>query len=232
MNIAAIKNTLTYSLDFFIPRTCNACNNYSRSNQQLICDNCSRELIKVSNDKLPNYYSDAFGTSRIISDFYPLFEFNKDSPIQSLLHELKYNSKFRIGVMLGEMIAEQYYDQLNRHAIDYIIPIPLHRVKKAERGYNQAYYITKGISNKIKIPLAVNKIKRIKFTKSQTTFTREERIANLQNAFALKKPSTVKDRIILLVDDVVTTGSTTNECAKVLREAGAKRIIVASVAVA
>jgi len=116
--------------------------------------------------------------------------------------------------------------------IDLIIPIPLHRLRKIDRGYNQSYYIAKGLSKYFNIPLSGKILFRSKFTKSQTTLNLKEREENISGAFNLKKHKTVSGKNILLVDDVITTGATTNECAKVLLEAGANNVYAISAAIA
>ena len=113
-----------------------------------------------------------------------------------------------------------------------VIPIPLHHLKKAERGFNQSYYIAKGISSQTSIAVKSNIIKRMRFTQSQTTMTLKEREENVEGAFKVRKTENVKGKSVLLVDDVMTTGATINECGKVLLEAGANKVYAVSVALA
>ena len=113
-----------------------------------------------------------------------------------------------------------------------IIPIPLHQLKKAERGYNQAYYIAKGVGSKLKVRVSDRAVKRIKYTESQTTMNLNEREENISGAFKVRNQKAVRGKSILLLDDVITTGATISECGKKLLEAGAAKISAASIAIA
>jgi len=131
---------------------------------------------------------------------------------------------------LGTQIAKTYKNQLNKFSADMIIPIPLHRLKKAERGYNQAYWIAKGISDTLNIPIAKGVAKRVKYTESQTTYNKEERFQNISGAFKIVSSDKIRDKRIIIVDDVVTTGATIRELAKQIRMEGASGIILVSAA--
>ncbi len=104
--------------------------------------------------------------------------------------------------------------------IDIIIPIPLTRKREWNRGYNQSEEIAKGISRYTKIPIVTNAVKRTRFAQSQTRLKSEQRKQNVENAFKLLKPSLIKGKHILLVDDIITTGATVYSCAKELQKAG------------
>ena len=104
--------------------------------------------------------------------------------------------------------------------IDIIIPIPLTRKREWNRGYNQSGEIAKGISRYTKIPIVTNAVKRTRFAQSQTHLKSEQRKQNVENAFKLLKPSLIKGKHILLVDDIITTGATVYSCAKELQKAG------------
>lgn len=158
--------------------------------------------------------------------------FEKDKELQHIIHSLKYNKKFLTGKFLGSLISNQLKYRINGWKIDYITPVPLHHLKKADRGYNQSFYIAKGLSKGLTIPISEGFIKRKKYTKSQTTMSLKERQENIEEAFKAKRNLTLKDKNILLIDDVITTGSTIGECGKVLLSAGANKVYAASVAIA
>ena len=113
-----------------------------------------------------------------------------------------------------------------------LLPVPLHQLKKAERGYNQSLYIAKGLSKLLKIPLGVRIFQRKRYTQSQTSMNFIERQENIKEAFNIKSDKKIKGKNILLVDDVITTGATISECGKVLLNGGANRIYAASIAIA
>lgn len=104
------------------------------------------------------------------------------------------------------------------------IPIPLHATKLRKRGFNQAEIIAFVIAKEFAIPVEINNLKRVRETRPQTEVAREERRSNIYGAFALANPEIVKRKVVILVDDVYTSGSTMNECARVLKNAGAKEV--------
>ena len=224
---------LTNIFDFFLPRICPCCKSRLSSSEECICLKCFKKIKIAENELLKIEFERGFKSKGYISDFTSAFVFEKDKELQILVHDLKYNKRFLNGVFLGKQIAGLRKEIIESWNIDLIIPIPLHRLKLAERGYNQAYYIAKGLSKTLNIPLRDNIIKRKKFTQTQTKLTRKEREENLTGAFKLLRRNKILDKKnVLIIDDVITTGATTNECAKVLLNASAKRVYAASVAIA
>jgi ComF family protein len=228
----SMEKLLTNIFDFFLPRICPCCKTKLFASEECICLNCLKNIKIAENDLLRIEYQRDFKPKGFINNFTSAFIFEKDKELQTLVHELKYNKRFLNGVFLGEQIAELRKDKIKKWEIDVIIPIPLHSLKLAERGFNQAYYISKGLSKKLNIPMKNKIIKRKKFTQSQTKLTRKEREANLTGAFELLNSKIVDKKNVLIIDDVITTGATTNECAKVLLSAGVRKVHAASVAIA
>ena len=105
-------------------------------------------------------------------------------------------------------------------------------LKKAERGYNQSEFNVKGMSSKLRIPYTTRALKRVRYTESQTAFNLEQREKNISNAFKVKNKNKIIGKNILIVDDVITTGSTIGECGKALLESGSKSVYACSVAIA
>lgn len=116
--------------------------------------------------------------------------------------------------------------------IDLIVPIPLHHLKRAERGYNQSDFIAKGMKKILHVPVKSRLIKRARFTETQTNLNLVERKENMQGAFALRRNKLLQNKNVLLIDDVITTGATTSECGRTLLEGGAANVYAASVAIA
>jgi len=218
-------------LDFFIPRICPSCKSQLDLTEKVICKKCFLQLNKVSDERITTEFQEKFKKSSIISDFTSIYYFEKNKEVHNIIHEFKYNGKFRIGFYLGTLIANKSESKIRSWDIDYIIPVPLHRLRRAERGFNQSFYIAKGINSVLRIPIAHNLLKRLRFTDSQTHFSISERKANVQNAFSLKKNKLISGKNILLLDDVITTGATISECGRVLLNAGAAKIFAASFAI-
>jgi len=227
-----IYKYFTKLFDFILPRFCPSCNSKLEPEEDTVCSSCLSKIKLTTPELIKSEYHRKYESKQIISGFVSQFIFEKDKELQQIIHALKYDKKYQIGIFLGRILGEQFRTQFQNWNINLIVPIPLHHLKKAERGFNQSFYIAKGIASKNFILVYSKAIKRIRFTESQTTMTLKEREVNVEGAFKVRKTENVKGKNILLVDDVMTTGATINECGKVLLEAGANRIYAASVALA
>ena len=155
------------------------------------------------------------------------FYYESHSETANIIYQLKYKGHPEIGVTMGRMVAMEMKNTGFFDEIDGIVPIPLTKKRYRQRGYNQSEEIAKGISEQIGLPIYADAVKRAKFTASQTKKGRWERNENVERAFVLNRvPAGVKH--LLLVDDVVTTGSTVISCAKQLVQAGDMKISVLS----
>ena len=216
--------------DFFLPRFCSGCNKKLTAGEKPICSECLNSILIADEDRIRSEFNRKFLSRDLIKEFYSHFVFEKDKILQDIIHSLKYKKQFRTGIYLGEILSEGI--KARNWQIDLILPIPLHHLKKAERGFNQSDFIAKGLSRRLKIPYSTNSIKRIRFTESQTNLDIEERQANVAKAFRLRSPNKIAGKTILLVDDVITTGATILECGKVLVSAGVKSVYACSIAIA
>lgn len=152
--------------------------------------------------------------------------------LRGLIHLLKYDGVLPAAPVLGRLLAEAV-EQLGRSDDDapLLVPVPLHASKRGERGFNQAELIVRSAVKSLPQRLEVASIlKRERATHSQVGLTREERVANMRNAFRVTDPERVKERTVIVVDDVMTTGTTVSECARVLKKAGAEKVWAATVA--
>jgi competence protein ComFC len=147
-----------------------------------------------------------------------------------MLHALKYKSKPEVGFLLGKWYGADLKKSDAFLGCDYIIPVPLHKKRQRKRGYNQSEYFAKGLGEELNIPVLGDVLFKKHFTETQTYKTREERWQNTLNSFEIKNKEVLKDKSILLVDDVITTGATTEACILQLREASNAPICVASIA--
>jgi ComF family protein len=152
--------------------------------------------------------------------------------VRGLVHLLKYDNVMPAAPVLGKLLAEAITQlQPWGDSPPLLVPVPLHAGKRRERGFNQAELIVRSAARYLQQPLEIATVlKRQRPTHSQVGLTREERIANLRDAFRVVAPERVKGRTVIVVDDVMTTGSTVSECARVLKKAGAERVWAATVA--
>jgi ComF family protein len=131
---------------------------------------------------------------------------------------------------LGILLSEKVIKMTNAEPFDIITCVPLHRSREADRGYNQSALLAGVLARKTGISLQPRLLRRIRNTDAQSRLNRENRLANVRGAFQVSDPSRVSGKRILLVDDVMTTGSTINECSKILKDAGATRVVAAVIA--
>jgi len=151
-----------------------------------------------------------------------------DGEIVKLIHGLKYNNKKYLAESLSIFMADKFNSE-KLHA-DIVIPVPLCTKRLKQRGYNQSELLTNQISKILKIPSNNNVLIRVKETPTQTGLDFLERQKNLTGAFKVKNKKVIKDKSLLLIDDVFTTGATVTECAKMLKQAGAGCVYVLTIA--
>ena len=143
------------------------------------------------------------------------------SPLKEAIKLFKYQGKISLA---GPMTTLMTTALGAIPAIDLIIPVPLHPTRLREREYNQSLLLAYGLSTSLHIPLSYTTLIRTRETPPQTSLTRQERLKNLRRSFATHTPQLLKEKTVLLVDDVYTTGTTVNECAKALRKAGSGKV--------
>lgn len=216
--------------DFFLPRLCPSCGNKLNSGEESICVNCFLQIKPASPGRISHDYQHMFKAKGNITGFTSLYIFEKDKEIQKIIHAIKYQNRFRTGELLGRLLGEKILNE--NWEIDLIVPVPLHHLKKAERGYNQSFYIAWGVNKILHRQLDDHSIKRIKYTETQTAMNIVERVENITGAFSVKHNRNILGKNILLIDDVVTTGATVSECGGVLIENGAAKVYAASLAIA
>ncbi len=152
------------------------------------------------------------------------------SVVLEAIHRFKYSNALWFESFLGGLLVREAAPVLAGEKWDYIAPVPLHPVKLREREFNQAALLAAQLARVTKIPLREKILQRVNPTATQTLLTRDERAANMKNAFAVRKNLRLDGKRIVLVDDVFTTGATTNACAQALRAAGAAEVCVWTVA--
>ena len=221
--------------DFFFPPLCFSCNARLSMGESRLCSSCWQSIRAVKRDDYTvRILSERFAAEGFIDEFYSTYYFEERGVFQKLVHSLKYDGITVFGAELGRRLGEHLRQETDVRSIDAISPIPLHKLKLRERGYNQCESICRGIALVIDRPVDTTLVQRFKNTVSQTHLTADERKNNVGDAFEVgaDKKETLRGSTILVVDDVITTGSTIQSVARMLKESGAAKVIAASAALA
>jgi len=150
--------------------------------------------------------------------------------VRDLIHRFKYGGEIWLGGLLGDFLRQGLRDaRLKNSSFDAVVPVPLHPLRRREREFNQAEILGRELASGQKLGFC-DALERIRYTVTQTHFDRRRRMRNLRDAFGLRQNATVRGKNLLLVDDVLTTGSTLDECARVLLAAGARSIHALTIA--
>jgi ComF family protein len=164
------------------------------------------------------------GATGVLDDVLVLFYFDPHSPLQRLIHRLKYQGARSLGRELGARFAVAFERELRTGAFTGIVPVPLHPARKRERGYNQARLVAEGIRSIVPLPVFDQVLVRERFTVSQTGLSAPARGRNVTGAFVVPPEANhqLRGERVLIVDDVLTTGATLEESARALKSAGAR----------
>ncbi len=227
----ALKRYTEDLINLLFPELCNGCGKLLYRGEEQICTKCKYDLpytdFHLYKDNL--VAKQLWGRLELNAAMAMLY-FKKNTKVQNLIHSLKYDGKTDVGLFLGKLMAQQLKKSAFYQDIDLVIPVPLHQKKLRTRGYNQSEYIANGLAEELGIVAASKNLLRKKATESQTKKTRYIRFENMQDVFEIKNPAVLKDKHILLVDDVVTTGATLEACGNVLLNSGIKKLSIAAIA--
>lgn len=199
------------------PRYCYGCKTVMINSEEVLCANCFIELSRTF-----NVFEENNDLSNKVSIYFPVknsvafIHYYKDSLASRFIHKFKYDNDIIIGKFLTHLLCKQLEKQNWIKDIDLIVPLPLHWRRKINRGYNQAEIISREIGKEFNIEVRTNLVRRVRYNKSQTTKTKEERWKNVENIFELRNEDKLEGKHILIVDDIVTTGASLNSCIKTL----------------
>ncbi len=219
-------------LSLWFPNLCAACAAKLYHNEKVICSRCLHALPKTNfhRDK-ENPVASLFWGRVKIEHATAFYYFSKGSRFRKLIHKLKYEGQHEIGYELGLHFGASLKDSWFSKST-CIVPVPLHPSKERKRGYNQSEMIARGMSDSLGIPLIIKNLVRDLASSTQTRKSRYDRWQNVENIFSVRNREKFSGEQILLVDDVITTGSTIEACANELLKADNTNVGVASLAVA
>lgn len=219
-------------LNILAPKSCLVCSSKINSNNEYkyICTACLDSIpLAPKYSEITDKFSNKSNNPLPIDNFISLFEFNTDSNFYKMIYHLKYYGLYKAAEELGHLLARRLV-QFGFTEYDLIVPVPVHKARKRERGYNQSDHIAIGISEAMSIPYDTQIISRIRYTQSQTQLNPSERKKNIKDSFKVNAGSGLNGKRILLVDDVLTTGSTLLACATELKSNSAEIVDAATLA--
>jgi ComF family protein len=215
------------------PRLCACCNDTLQLGETAICISCLYEMPRTRfHDMDNNPVSQLFWGKFKFEQASALFFYNKGNQYQNLIHSLKYRGQTNIGSFLGAELGQELKNSKYFKNIDYVIPVPLHKKRLKERGYNQSSFIAEGLATSLNTKTDSQNLKRKKYTSTQTKKSKFERWLNMESVFELENTQLFENKHILLIDDIITTGSTIESCALALQKVKGLKLSIACLGIA
>lgn len=220
-------------LNLISPDACVVCGARLGIEEEVLCAACNLHLPRTyfSSQAMDNLMARRFWGRIPIERAAALFYYEAGSEVSRVIHQLKYNNRPEIGVSMGHMAAEEFALSGFFDGIDLIIPIPLTRKRKRQRGYNQSEEIARGVSEVTGLRIETKAVERVSFAGSQTHKGLRERMENVEGAFQTTGRLDLGGKHVLLIDDIVTSGATVCSCAHALLPTHSLRISVMSLGV-
>lgn len=206
-------NFFDYALEIIFPPKCGIC---GKIGEGYICNNCYNMF--VINKIYKNYNRERFHMLKY------------EGIIRDKLIEYKFNDKPHLYRMFYEILIKDKNACDFLKGYDIIIPVPIHKKRKSLRGYNQSELIAKKLSDRFKMPMYIDVLKKQINTIPQSSLGKKARKSNAQNVYKVDNMQKIKNKNVVIVDDIYTTGATANECIKVLKDAGAYRVGIITIA--
>lgn len=225
VSVKEIKSSL---LDLLFPDICAGCGDDLSGNSSVLCLKCIEAIPETNFEWFAgNPVEKKFWGRLPLSGATAQYYFTHESLMQHLMHQFKYRSNKELGFQLGRIMGENI-KRSGRFAPDALVPLPLFASKEKRRGYNQATVLCEGMKESLHIPVLNDVIIRSKHTDTQTKKGRIERWENMEGKFVLVKPEAIRNKHIILVDDVITTGATLEACGVELLKAANVELSVAT----
>jgi competence protein ComFC len=238
--LAAPKKIIRGIASLVYPPTCTICSR-SVGSDEYLCDDCEGKLSRILQpfcSKCSEPFEGAITTTfscancshRKLYFDAAISAYRSRGIARHVILNFKYGKQFHLRHLVGRWLISALDDSRIRDCkFDVIVPVPLHPARQRERSFNQAALLAELVSAHLGVSMRPL-LHRVRFTTTQTAFDRAERIQNLRDAFRLRKNADVRRLDVLLIDDVLTTGSTLSECARVLKRAGARSVYAATAA--
>lgn len=220
-------------LSLIYPSICLACGNSLYKNETCLCTYCKYKLPKTQfHLDNANPVSKLFWGRVGLANAASYYQFDKGGKVQKLIHQLKYKGHQEIGVTVGKSYGKELKRAREYADVDMVLPVPLHPRKQRKRGYNQSSSFAQGLAASMNASYAPKVLYRSRYSDTQTKKSRFDRWKNVESIFNLRNMESLRDKHILLVDDVVTTGSTLEACAQTLLKVPGVKVSIVTMAYA
>ncbi len=232
--LATLQNLSGNLFSLFYPNLCLACGKALFQNEHLLCLRCADDLPTTGHFTDPANQLIKRFTGRVpVQGAAALLQFSKHGPVQQLLHELKYRGKTEVGSYFGKLAAWQLQQAgAVIPPVQVVVPVPLHWKKQRVRGYNQCDSFAQAIAEGWRVDWTTEALERVHENVSQTKQSRFDRYGNVANIFGLKQPELLRNKHVLLVDDVFTTGATSEACLNTILQVPGTTVSFVSIAAA
>lgn len=226
-------------LSLFFPRLCPMCDTYIGDEvpNGKICSKCNQQLPRTEQAAIRDNSTEmvlwgeaknkaAAKRTMHLEQAAAFLFYEKNKPVQKLIHRMKYADRPEIAYQLGKEAAMEFMYADFFEGVDYILPVPLHPKRFRSRGYNQSEWIARGISDVTHIPVDTTHLTRVMNTPQQATLDKQERMTNVTNAFSVNHPEQLYHTHLLVVDDLITTGETMRACLQAMKRFRGAKISV------
>jgi ComF family protein len=221
---------INHLIDILYPQTCLGCDELLVMGEEVLCTICRHELPLTNHHLLLENDSYKRLAGRVPLELVmSMLVFEKHGLVQEIIHKLKYDGHEEVGVLLGDWYAELIKDKLND--VDIILPVPLHPKRLKERGYNQVTTFCKSLSNRLQIELNEELLVRKIYAKTQTKKSLSSRTEVTKDIFDVVYTSEHQNKHFLIVDDVLTTGTTLEQCAKAVLKIPGSKVSIMTMAI-
>ncbi len=242
--IAVLTGCVRLALDWFYPRHCYHCGEpLNDAPAQMLCETCNEDLsarritgcvcavcgLPLAGEPAPETVCMMCRGEERHFDAARAF-FTYASPVPSIIRHFKFEGDYFLGPMLLRDALERGWLPTDVEEVDAVVAVPLHTKRRRERGYDQALLLARVIAAQLDCELVRRTLVRTRYTTQQSLLPTTKRWDNVRRAFAVRKPKNIRDRRLLLVDDVMTTGNTADACASALKTAGARQVKVLTLA--
>jgi len=224
-------NFLKDIFNLFFPDICLCCHKHLTKNETTICLTCRHDLpLTYFSLEEDNLVEKSFYGRIPVENATALFYFLKKGKVQQLIHQLKYNKQQQVGTFIGNWLGAEMAESNRFKKLDCIIPVPLHQKKIKLRGYNQVTAFGESLAKKLTIKYDETILVKVSSTKTQTKKIRFDRWKDVQELFKVQHNSSLVNKHVLLIDDIITTGATLEACCKALSKIEGLKISIACMA--